>query len=75
MLPLPSDNTLHNTSSHTSLLFLSSLCFCPQDGFTALHLAAQEGKADVVRLLTEAKAHVNTEAKVCKLPNFAQKYA
>ena len=39
-------------------------CFSPQDGWTALHLAAKEGKVDVVRLLTEAKAHVNIQTKV-----------
>ena len=39
-------------------------CSCLQDGFTALHLAAQKGKFDVVKLLTEAKADVNTQAKV-----------
>ena len=43
---------------------MSYLCFCPQNGWTALHLAAQEGKVDVVRLLTEAKAHVNIQTKV-----------
>ena len=37
---------------------------CPQDGWTALHLAAQEGKLDVVRLLTEAQAPVNIQTKV-----------
>ena len=43
------------------------MCFCSQDGCTALHLAAQEGQVDVVKLLTEAKAHVNlqTEVHVC----------
>ena len=40
------------------------LCFRSQDGWTALHLAAQEGKVDVVRLLTDAKAHVNMQTKV-----------
>ena len=45
-------------------LYMSYLCFCPQDGWTALHMAAQEGKHDVVRLLTEAKAHVNLQTKV-----------
>ena len=38
--------------------------FYPQDGWTALHLAAQEGKVDVVRLLTEAQAQVNTQDEV-----------
>ena len=48
---------------------MSYLCFCPQNGFTALHMAAQEGKVDIVRLLTEAKAHVNiqTEVHTCTL--------
>ena len=31
---------------------------------TALHLAAQEGKVDVVRLLTEAGAQINIQSKV-----------
>ena len=38
--------------------------FSPQDGCTAFHMAAQEGKVDVVRLLTEAQAQVNIQAKV-----------
>ena len=37
---------------------------CPQDGATALHLAAREGKVDVVRLLIDAEAQVNIHAKV-----------
>ena len=41
-----------------------TVCFCPQDGWTALHLAAQEGKVDVVRLLTESHAQVNIQTKV-----------
>ena len=62
-------NTLHNTSSYTVLLYIAVLgeltvCFCPQDSFTALHCAAQEGKVDVVRLLTEAKAHINIQTEV-----------
>ena len=41
-------------------MFVSS-----QDGWTALHLAAHEGKVDVVRLLlTEAQALVNIQTKV-----------
>ena len=40
------------------------MCLCPQDGGTALHLAAQEGKVDVVRLLTEAKAQINIQTEV-----------
>ena len=38
-----------------------TVCFCTQDGFTALQLAAQEGKVDVVRLLTEAGAQLNVQ--------------
>ena len=41
-----------------------TVCFCPQNGWTALHLAAQEGKVDVVRLLTEAQALVNIQTEV-----------
>ena len=37
---------------------------CPQDGWTALHLAAQEGKVDVVRLLIDAEAQVNIQTEV-----------
>ena len=62
-------NTLHNTSSYTVLLYTAVLgeltvCFCPQEGWTALHLAAYEGKVNVVRLLTEAKAHINIQTEV-----------
>ena len=58
---------LHNTSSYTVLLAVLgelTVYFCPQDGWTALHLAAQEGKVDVVRLLTEAKAHIYIRTEV-----------
>ena len=69
MLLLPPENTLHNTSSYTVSLYIAVLgeltvCLCPQDGWTALHLAAQEGKVDVVRLLTEAQAQVNIQTEV-----------
>ena len=62
-------NTLHNTSSYTVLLHIAVLgeltvYFCPQDGGTALHCAAQEGKVDVVRVLTEAKARINIQTEV-----------
>ena len=40
------------------------MCVFPQRGWTALHLAAQEGKGDVVKLLSKAKAHVNVLTKV-----------
>ena len=43
---------------------VSSGCVCPQDGWTALHLAAQEGRVDVVRVLTEAGAQLNILTKV-----------
>ena len=39
-------------------------CLCPQDGWTALHLAAQEGKVDVVRLLIDTEAQVNIQTEV-----------
>ena len=35
-----------------------------QNNWTALHLAAQKGIVDVVKLLTEAKAQVNIQTKV-----------
>lgn len=37
---------------------------CAQDGWTALHLASQEGHADVVRVLIEANAYINQQNKV-----------
>ena len=40
------------------------MCFCAQDGATALHLAAQEGNMEVVRLLTEAGAQLNIQTEV-----------
>ena len=69
MLFLPPEHTLHNTSAHTVSLYTAVLgevtvCLCPQDGWTALHKAAQEGKVDVVRLLTEAKAQINIQTIV-----------
>ena len=41
-----------------------NVCLYTQDGWTALHLAAQEGKVDVVRLLTEAQAQMNIQTEV-----------
>ena len=35
-----------------------------QDGVTALYLAAQEGRVDIVRLLIEAKAQINIQRTV-----------
>ena len=53
------ENTHHNT-----VLGELTVCFYPQDGSTALHIAAYEGKVDVVRILIETKAQVNTQNKV-----------
>ena len=71
---LPLENTLYNTSSYAVLLYIAVLdeltvCLCTQTGWTALHLAAQEGKGDVIRLLTEAQAQINiqTEVHTCTL--------
>ena len=36
-----------------------------QNGFTPLHLASQEGHTDMVSLLLEHKANVNSQAHVC----------
>ena len=41
-----------------------TVCLCTQNGWTALHWAAQEGKVDVVRLLTEAQAQINIQTIV-----------
>ena len=41
-----------------------SVCVCSQNGWTALHMAAQEGKVDVVRLLTEARAQLDIQSEV-----------
>ena len=41
-----------------------TVCLCSQDGVTALHLAAKEGRVDVVRLLTEAQTQVNIQDEV-----------
>ena len=66
MLLLPLHDTLHNTSPYTVHAVLDDVivCVCPQDGWTALHLAAHEGKVDVVRLLTESNAEVNMQTEV-----------
>ena len=42
----------------------SKVVFYTQNGFTPLQLAVHEGNVDVVRLLTEAKAHVNMKTEV-----------
>ena len=40
---------------------------CSQGGWTALHLAAQGGNLDVIRLLIEAQASLNIQTKVSEL--------
>ena len=63
--PTGRKHTTHNTSYSVSLYIGElTVCLCSQDGWTALHLAAQEGKVDVVRLLTEAQAQVNIQSEV-----------
>ena len=57
--------TTHTVWLYTAVLGEVTVCYSPQDGWTALHMAAQEGKVDVVRLLTEAQALVNIQTKVC----------
>ena len=48
----------------TVVRFDNSLSISLQLGATALHVAAQEGRADVVRLLTEAQALLNIHKTV-----------
>ena len=70
MMFIPPENPLHNTSSQTVSLYTAEIgevtvFVSTQNGWTALHLAAQEGKVDVVRLLvTEAQALVNIQMEV-----------
>ena len=40
------------------------MTFYSQNGWTALHMASQEGQFDVVHVLIEASAHVNQQSKV-----------
>ena len=57
--------TTHTVWLYTAVLGEVTVCYCPQNGTTALHMAAQEGKVDVVRILTDAQALVNIRKKVC----------
>ena len=52
--------------SLTSAAKISPLSYL-QSGATALHMAAQEGKADVVRLLIEAGAQLDIQKTVCAI--------
>ena len=45
-------------------MYFRCVSVCLQLGSTALHVAAQEGKTDVVRLLIEAKAQINIQRNV-----------
>ena len=38
--------------------------FCVQEGWTALHLACEEGHDDTVKILMRAKADLNLQTKV-----------
>ena len=48
----------------TIVMHFSPKTFCPQGGWTALHVAAEDGRVDVVRLLIEAKAQVDIQSEV-----------
>ena len=54
---------IHSTES-CFVRFLCTVCTSIQYGDTALHVAAQEGKTEVVRLLTEAQALLNIQRTV-----------
>ena len=49
---------------HSKLHVHVTVFYIQLHGRTALHLAAEEGRVDVVRLLIEAKAQVNIQTKV-----------
>ena len=42
-----------------------------QNGWTALHLASQEGHVNVVHVLTDANAHVNQQTNVVNVSKLA----
>ena len=50
--------------THCKTCICKYIYLCPQNGVTALYLAAQEGKVDVVRLLIDAEAQVNIQTEV-----------
>ena len=53
-------------SIHTANCYFvtANVCFL-QNGWTPLMTASIEGHVDIVRLLIEAKAEVNTQEEVC----------
>ena len=56
---------LLQVTHHKICIYIVTLTvLCPQDGWTALHLAALQGNVDVVRLLIDAEAQVNIQDKV-----------
>ena len=57
------------STAHHITITLYNLTVFLQDGWTALHLAAQEGKDDVGRLLigAQAKIALQTEVYTCIL--------
>ena len=52
---------LQNSSGVTHLLVIQ---FYVQKGWTALHIACQEGDDDTVKILMRAKADLNLQTKV-----------
>ena len=56
--------THYTAYRHTQWNCIQCDCMFSQDDWTALHLAAQEGRVDVARLLIEAKANINLLTEV-----------
>lgn len=50
-------------NGHATCMSIFIVCFS-QDGWTALHIAAQEGHKEIVVTLLEADADVNSTLKV-----------